>query len=147
MVADSLGKYPGSDKDTPTLLQISASTWPARTNEGGKSMFKAVVIHLSGQHINWPFIGPFTSRLTDSSDTGHPDSEGGRPLSARQPLEIHAAAAQGPGQGFPITSPVSQRKQKQWALSSDEEFNIHIYQALKTGSCTVFSEQSTFIEQ
>jgi len=49
--------------------------------------------------------------------------------------------------GFPITLPGSQRRQKQWALSSEDEFNIHIYQALKTEGCTVFSQQSTFIEQ
>ena len=59
-------------------------------------MFKAVAIHLLWLHINRPFTGPFTSRLINSSDKGHPDSEGGCPLSARHPPEIYAASAQGP---------------------------------------------------
>lgn len=67
-------------------------------------------------------------------------------MCARHPLEIYGATAQrAPGKAFQLPHP--SLKQKQCARSSDEDFNIYIYQALKTGSCTFFSEQSTFIEQ
>lgn len=67
-------------------------------------------------------------------------------MCARHPLEIYGATAQqAPGKAFQLPHP--SLKQKQCAQSSDEDFNIYIYQALKTGSCTFFSEQSTFIEQ
>lgn len=64
------------------------------------------------------------------------------------PLEIDAATAQGTlAKAFQLPRPSPKRNRKQCVLSSDEEFNIYIYQALQTGSCTGFFEQSTVIEQ
>lgn len=68
---------------------------PSQKKKRTKSMFTEVLIHLSVQHINWPFTYPFMSQLINSSDTGQPDQERVGPLYACHPIEIYAATTQG----------------------------------------------------
>jgi len=68
---------------------------PTQKKRRTESMFMAVLIHLSMQHINWSFIYPFMSQLINSSDTDQPDQRRVGPLYACHPLEIYAVTTQG----------------------------------------------------